>query len=177
MLKTTPIPKRYRLIFLLAFFTANSSLVQGQEPGIVNSSGNMYSQNDFIFEWSIGELALVETMINGNIILTNGLLQPVLPIHMITERFIVFPTNILSPNGDGSNDFWVIKDLEKFPDNELRIFDSAGRVLYHTRNYMNNWKGTLDNAPLAEGTYYYVLALSKEGRTEIKKGFITIIND
>lgn len=165
------------LFFLLVLLTASSSLAQSLEPGIVNSAGGSSSQNEIIYEWSIGELALVETMINSKASISNGLLQPVLPIHMITETFIVYPTNILTPNGDGSNEAWVIKDLEKFPDNELRIFDRVGRVIYTTKNYKNNWTGTRDNIPLPEDTYYYVLTLRKEGRTESKRGFITIVKD
>jgi gliding motility-associated-like protein len=169
--------KRYVLLFLLVTLAALSSMAQNQEPGTVNSTGSTSTENDIIYEWSVGELALVETMINNQTILTNGLLQPVLPIHMITETFVVFPTNILSANGDGVNDAWVIKDLEKFPDNEVRIFDRAGRVIYNVKNYQNTWTGNLGNVPLAEDAYYYVITLKKDGKTEFKKGFITIIKD
>jgi|GEM_PF-1005876 len=176
MQKKVLTPKRDVLIVLLIFFTVGSSLAQSLES-VMNTTGSTSVQNDIIYEWSVGELALVETMINSKIILTNGFLQPVSPIHMITETFVVFPMNILSANGDGTNDVWIIKDLEKFPDNEVRIFDRAGRVVYTTKNYQNNWTGNLGNVPLAEDTYYYIITLRKDGKTELKKGFITIIKD
>ena len=177
MRKTILIQKRYVLIFLLILFTAFGTMAQNQGQGIVNTAGSTSAKDDIIYEWSVGELALVETMISNEVILTNGLLQPVLPIHMVTDRFVVFPTNILSTNGDGTNDTWVIRDLEKFPDNEVRIFDRAGRVIYNTKNYQNTWTGNVNNVPLAEDTYYYVITLRKDGKTEFKKGFITIIKD
>lgn len=176
MRKKHCIQKRIFPIVLLVLFTASLSVAQSQESGVINTTGGTTTQNDVIYEWSIGEMTLIETMINSNAILTNGFLQPVLPVNMITETFIVFPTNILTADGDGVNDTWVIKDIEKFPDNEVRIFDRAGRTVYTAKNYQNSWTGNFDNNPLTEDTYYYVITLRKDGKTELKKGFITIIN-
>lgn len=166
---------RCSLFILSILFIAGSSVAQTSIPGTINSAGNTHTENDMIFEWSIGELALVETMINNKGIITNGLLQPVLPIHMITEAFIVSPTNILTFNGDGINDVWVIKDLDKYSENEVTIFDRAGRVVFTTKNYQNTWNGTLADIPLAEDTYYYVITLKKDGQKGVVKGFITIV--
>nr|WP_295871979.1 gliding motility-associated C-terminal domain-containing protein [uncultured Chitinophaga sp.] len=82
--------------------------------------------------------------------------------------------NILTPNGDGFNDRWVVKDLHLFPDNELKIFDRAGRMVYVRWNYSNDWDGKVNGQPLAEGTYYYVLTIN-QGETTLK-GFITIVH-
>jgi gliding motility-associated-like protein len=83
-------------------------------------------------------------------------------------------TNILTPNGDGKNDRWVVNNLGGYPDNEVTIYDRAGRVVYHRRNYSNDWDGTVNGNPLAEGTYYYILTIKDNGAV---KGFITIIRD
>jgi gliding motility-associated-like protein len=85
----------------------------------------------------------------------------------------IVPTNILSPNGDGKNDTWVIKDIQLYPNNTVTIYDKAGRVIYTKHGYNNDWDGTLRGAPLAQGTYYYIVDLGA-GVLSLK-GFITML--
>ncbi|GAA0558101.1 Ig-like domain-containing protein [Chitinophaga japonensis] len=93
----------------------------------------------------------------------------------VVDDFKVDATNILTPNGDGRNDRWVIRNIDSYPDNELKIFDRAGRLVYQRRNYSNDWDGTLNGSPLAEGTYYYILTIN--GGAATTKGYITIVRD
>ncbi|WP_158798400.1 MBG domain-containing protein [Pedobacter sp. L105] len=85
----------------------------------------------------------------------------------------VTATNILTPNGDGKNDTWVIQDIQLYPKNSVKVFDRAGRTVYAKNGYMNDWDGTLRGAPLAEGTYYYTVDLGP-GLTKFN-GFITLL--
>ncbi|MBV7532438.1 gliding motility-associated C-terminal domain-containing protein [Chitinophaga sp. sic0106] len=87
----------------------------------------------------------------------------------VKEDDLVQPANILTPNGDGINDRWVVRNLDMYPDNELKIFDRSGRMVYQQSHYANTWTG----ASLAEGTYYYVLTFGP--RHKVVKGFITIL--
>lgn len=84
-------------------------------------------------------------------------------------------TNILSPNGDGKNDTWVIKDINLYPNNNVSVYDRGGRVVYNKHGYTNDWTGTLRGAPLAEGTYYYTVEL--DPKLPVIKGFITILRN
>jgi large repetitive protein len=93
----------------------------------------------------------------------------------VVEDFKVEATNLLTPNGDGINDKWVIRNLDSYPDNELKIYDRAGRLVYTRRNYSNDWDGTLNGSPLGEGTYYYILTI--QGGAKTAKGYITIVRD
>jgi gliding motility-associated-like protein len=85
----------------------------------------------------------------------------------------VSASNIMTPNGDGKNDTWVVKDILLYPDNNVAIYDRAGRVVYSKHGYDNTFDGTLRSAPLTEGTYYYTIDLGV-GFKPIK-GFITIL--
>jgi gliding motility-associated-like protein len=85
----------------------------------------------------------------------------------------ILPTNILSPNGDGKNDYWLVKDIELYPQNKVTIFDPAGKPIYTKNMYSNNWDGSINGTPLAQGTYYYIIELAP-GINPLK-GFITII--
>lgn len=48
---------------------------------------------------------------------------------MITNEITLNATNILTPNGDGKNDKWVITDLDRYPDNEVTIFNRSGYIV------------------------------------------------
>ncbi|PUZ25346.1 hypothetical protein DCC81_13670 [Chitinophaga parva] len=83
-------------------------------------------------------------------------------------------TNFLTPNGDGRNDRWIVTNLQNYGTYDITIFDRAGRIVYYTRNYNNDWGGTANGDPLAEGTYYYVINV--QGQQPVK-GFVTIVRD
>ena len=87
----------------------------------------------------------------------------------------VFATNILSPNGDGKNDFWEIKDILLYPNNTVTVYDRAGRIVYSKKSYSNEWDGSYSGSPLNNDTYYYLIDLG-DNLPKIK-GFITMIRD
>lgn len=82
-------------------------------------------------------------------------------------------TNLFTPNGDGINDTWFIKDIEKYPENEVFIFNIYGQTVYTKKGYVNDWQGTYNGAPLPDGTYYYVLRF--EDSDKITKGSLDIL--
>lgn len=92
----------------------------------------------------------------------------------------LFVPQILSLNGDGINDVFVIKGLSSYPDNKLIIFNRYGDVLYEQEHYDNTWRGTTnrnvflggDDNTLNTGTYF-VLLFNKDKC--VYKDFIEII--
>src|SRR5699024_10578713 len=55
----------------------------------------------------------------------------------ITVYKLIIP-QVLTPNGDGVNDLFVIQGLNRYPKNELYILDRWGDVLYKAAPYKNN---------------------------------------
>lgn len=85
-------------------------------------------------------------------------------------------TNLVTPNGDGKNDTWVIRNLPAHSNNEVRILDRSGRVVYYKKNYSNDWNGRLSSGELlAEGVYFYVIDFG--AGLNLFKGTITLIRD
>jgi len=86
-----------------------------------------------------------------------------------------FGVNVITPNGDGVNDFLIFPCLESgaYPHNELIIFNQWGNQVYRDYNYENNWAGTYNGKDLPVGTYYYVLFLD-ENKDNVEKGFFVI---
>lgn len=94
-------------------------------------------------------------------------------IQLMTDKSLIV-NNIVSPNGDGKNDTWFIKNITSFPNNEIMIYDRAGRMVYHKKDYDNQWDGTLNGYPLREGTYYYIFTVNNG--SQVFKGFIELLN-
>ncbi|MFD1142169.1 gliding motility-associated C-terminal domain-containing protein [Larkinella insperata] len=67
-----------------------------------------------------------------------------------------------SPNGDGKNDQFVIRNLGQLKA-EVTIFDRNGTVIYESKEYQNDWDGRNGGKLLPVGTYFYSIQLS-DGR-------------
>jgi gliding motility-associated-like protein len=93
----------------------------------------------------------------------------------VAEDYKIKPLNIMTPNGDGKNDKFVIDNIDYYPNNTLKIFDRSGRIVYTKRGYANEWDGTYNGSQLASDTYYYILDFGTNARQF--KGHITIIKN
>ena len=87
--------------------------------------------------------------------------------------------NEFSPNGDGTNDFFVIDCIGNYPNNVLEVFNRWGNTVFKKKNYDNSWDGTSTGRAtvsvgekLPVGTYYYVLDLGDGSKP--KTGWIYI---
>ena len=78
------------------------------------------------------------------------------------EELVV--SGVLTPNSSGSERFWKVINLEKYPINRVAVFDKNGVPVFSTSNYQNNWSGTFKNNPLPAGSYYYII---KKGNGEM----------
>jgi large repetitive protein len=70
---------------------------------------------------------------------------------------------IITPNGDGANDAWIITDIDYFTENKVMIFNRWGQLVYEAAPYLNTWNGKdMGGQDLSEGSYYYVVDLGGE---------------
>ena len=91
----------------------------------------------------------------------------------INEDVNVSPAIVFTPNGDGINDKFIIKNIDSYPQNKLQIFDQSGKTVYERINYNNDWDGTITGeSKFTNKTYYYVLTVNGN---ITKKGAITIL--
>lgn len=69
--------------------------------------------------------------------------------------------NEFSPNDDGQNDTFYIDCIDRYPDNQLEIFNRWGNLVYYKKGYNNTWDGKAEGSAktLPEGTYFYILDL------------------
>ena len=106
--------------------------------------------------------------------------------------------NVFTPNNDGFNDYFIItldgeggsssgdgkgnrdaiyeyenyEPLNRYYESsELTVFNRWGRIVYHSKDYQNNW----DGGDLSDGTYFYVLKCHGLKQDATYQGSIAII--
>ncbi|WP_207433516.1 ice-binding family protein [Sabulibacter ruber] len=105
---------------------------------------------------------------NGNCSVSSGSFD-ITPRYLAPELNI---PNVFSPNHDGQNDLWVVRNLLEYPENELVVLNRWGSEVYRMKKYRNNW----DGSGLAEGTYYYVLRVRLcDNEEKTYKGYVTVM--
>ncbi len=81
--------------------------------------------------------------------------------------------NLISPNGDGINDKWVIPASYVSGSNtEVIIYSSQGDVVFSTKDYLNNWPEDQLSSSSVNQIYYYMIIPQE---LEPQKGTITIV--
>ena len=71
-----------------------------------------------------------------------------------------------TPNGDGSNDLFVVHGLDAYPTNTFTVLNRWGSVVYDRFNYTNDWAGENSTGEqLPNGTYFVILTINQGTRT------------
>jgi gliding motility-associated-like protein len=102
-----------------------------------------------------------------------------------TITVIVIPSdepviyNTFTPNSDNNNDTWYIGNIEKFPNNEVEIYNRYGKLVYKTKGYDNkldghNWDGKAFGNDVPSATYFYIINLGITGKNKYH-GTVTIV--
>ena len=110
---------------------------------------------------------------------------------IVIEDDLLFP-NVITPNGDGVNDVWAIgnlntdinpEDPDGYRNNELRITDRYGKVVFQAKNY-DTWSkdgqihqglNPFNGEGLSDGVYYFTFTYKGKAKTFSWNGSITIV--
>ena len=87
---------------------------------------------------------------------------------------------VITPNGDGRNDNFVIGCVQQYETATLQIFNRWGQEVFNMPNYDNSWLGqTNRGAELPEGVYFFVLDYRAVGggQNEQLRGNITLLRE
>ena len=81
--------------------------------------------------------------------------------------------NLISPNGDGINDTWIIPSAYVSGTNsEVIIMNAYGKVVHKTTDYQNNWPIDTIDFKSVNPVFYYIITTQNNN---VKKGSITVI--
>ena len=86
---------------------------------------------------------------------------------------IEFP-NFFTPDGDGSNDYWIPENIGGFPNIQIKVYDRYGRVVAEVWEGYKGWDGNYDGYPLPTGDYWYVVRLNGENDEREFVGHFTL---
>jgi len=88
----------------------------------------------------------------------------------------IFVPEIFTPNGDGVNDFLILKGLENYPKAYIIVFNQWGQVVFNADGpYQNDWGGNMrteeltNSQILPEGVYFYIVYYNRNDLKRFKK--------
>ena len=96
-------------------------------------------------------------------------------VFTITESFpsVSNIPNLISPNGDGINDTWIIpQQYVSGTNTEVIIMSAQGEMVLRTTDYQNNWPINQLEFTDVNPVFYYVI---KTSNSQTKKGSITVV--
>ncbi len=85
----------------------------------------------------------------------------------------LFIPDAFSPNNDGINDRWVLRNIKLFPNNTMQVLNQWGQELYSASPYLDPWDGRHNGNLLPPATYYYIFSRG-DGSSSVT-GTVTII--
>jgi gliding motility-associated-like protein len=132
------------------------------QSGTANVSGFSPINHSYSFENQYQIVLIVTT--------DHGCLDTAIRTVTIIDDILQF-ANVFTPNGDGVNDVFEIKNIEKYPDSELKIFNRWGEEVFRYIGYKNDW----DGRGIPDGTYYYLLTYTFKGESKEYTGTVSVI--
>lgn len=123
---------KFLSLFLLIFgATINFCQAQVSHSATVNATGGSAQLAGNTYEWSIGEMTLVNTVATANLVVTQGLLQPILNTTGIRHPELSADQLMVYPNP--TKDIVFIKPgLDPGTSLTLVVYDISGRAFYRT---------------------------------------------
>ncbi len=73
------------------------------------------------------------------------------------------PDVYFTPNGDGENDRWLIKNIDSYPSSIIRIYDRYGKLLYSAngQDFEYGWDGTYNGNKMPATDYWYEIDIDE----------------
>jgi hypothetical protein len=167
-----------KLLALFALFSVSvTSGAQSANSSTINVAGNSFSQGQLIVDWSVGEMALVNTVSSSNnqFIVTNGLLQPELISANNNYHFADDEVKVLPNNGVGKIEVHFM--TRQMGTLKMRVFDANGKLLMVSQA-VSNGIGSVEKLNLssfATGTYFLKIDLQPSLGSVGKSGSYKIV--
>jgi gliding motility-associated-like protein len=149
--------------------TANSPNIGIGQWVFISGTGNIATPFD------------TSTMVNGlnegtTLIawtITNGVCPATADTIVMTLNGLFIP-QVITPNGDGKNDYFEIRAYENITGLSLEIFNRWGDMVYKKTEYKNDFEGeNMFGEELPDDTYFYILItpenITHKGYLELKR--------
>ncbi len=85
--------------------------------------------------------------------------------------YILDYPRFFTPNGDGTNDFWTIKNFSAISESRLSIFDRYGKIIFKASKMQDSWDGKYRGKEMPSTDYWFTLQL-KDG--SVRRGHFAL---
>ncbi len=149
-----------------------------QQDGVAKVESVAGGKAPYTYTWSTGEqTSEISNLADGSytieVIDQDGCSANAEVIVIKKKGSCLFIPSAFSPNGDGVNDTWVIRNIQLYPNSSLLILNKWGETIFEESPYSTPWDGKRKGVIMPLATYYYILDL---GNGEPKyTGPLTII--
>ncbi|MFN5981991.1 MAG: gliding motility-associated C-terminal domain-containing protein [Fluviicola sp.] len=151
----------------LVTFTNNSTGTIAQSSWDIENllNDSLITNLNYTF-LSEGEYAVTLTIVS-----TDGCIDSLTKIVTVFGELII--PNVVTCNGDGSNDLFEVKNLK--PNTKVIIQNRWGNSVFETNDYQNDWGGKDQHTgdKLEDGVYFYQILIASG---EIFHGYVHLIN-
>ena len=159
--------KNFWFITLLLAGAISTGRSQSVTPFILNAGGGSTTASGYIFEYNIGEMVAIATVSTPNLIVTQGLLQPVdntliLPITLIHFQGVKMKDYNKLDWATGYESGYTQFELQRSEDgsNFTGIYNTVARGLANGSSYTYN-----DAKPFGKQVYYRLKIIEDGGIT------------
>ncbi len=128
--------KIIKLFFILTVTFLNAGYAQTFTPQVINTTGGGIQKQGYIFNWSIGELSLVNEMNSddGSYLFTNGFIQPEVFTAAVYNTTTVYSFSNIKIFPNPTTDLLIVNFSKNITGKlNLQLSDNAGHIMY-TRN-------------------------------------------
>ncbi|MFH1004867.1 MAG: gliding motility-associated C-terminal domain-containing protein [Bacteroidota bacterium] len=151
--------------------SGNTVLSDGNKVMLIANGANSYA-------WSTGANSISITVTQSGTYFVKGTdinnctaSDSIIIMNKISDTVFV-SGNLLTPNGDGINDFFSIQNIMSYQNCNVKVYSIWNEEVFSATNYKNNWDGTYSGNPLPAGAYYYIIKCDDKA---VARGNINIL--
>jgi len=148
--------KTLQIVLATLLMTSLSYIGTAQSvgPATLNAAGGSTAVSGNTYEWSVGEMVLVHTVSTSGLVVTQGILQPMLQVTGINDNNIALEGINIYPN-PASDRLNIKFNLDRNLDITLKLTDISGREQYlkKIKNHNGSALITMDFKAYAAGAY------------------------
>lgn len=142
--------------------TVRVDIINGVGSFVYSMDGGPFQHNNIFTDVSSGTHSIRVKDING-----------VCGETILYVTVIKYP-KFFTPNGDGINDKWNIKDLEGHPEARIYIFDRYGKLLRTIRPDGEGWDGYYNGKAMPSNDYWFKVNYQVDGEDRVFKANFTL---
>ncbi|MBN2779342.1 MAG: gliding motility-associated C-terminal domain-containing protein, partial [Bacteroidales bacterium] len=147
-----------------SYFTIDPSCI-GNDDGYIEITV-IGGHPPYIYQWGdqTASIEYISGLMQGTYTFTitdsNGCMQATEAIKLTdTDVDCIAIPNAFTPNNDGTNDTWIIENIEIFPWALIQVFNRWGQLVFEGYGSGDPWDGTWNGNIVPTGSYIYTVDL------------------